>query len=376
MTNSSRLLLAYTTASAKRPIYRRDTLNAVAIPAGWIISLSYSTRWIEPDLVKLVKSDRLAGSELLLVALRGSKADETPENAAPLRFCTVVKTELQERDLALVHVEAAGRPSERMAMGFLALASEGGWPVPIWQDTKRRPNHYLVQVQKERRASEPEASFDSHVMALRKCVEPEDCRYFKINRIYQFNPSNALRAPAVQISLSERQPETVGQTILVLRPGKLYNLEVLVHGDSLAEGGASPLELKIKGEQLEIAEPLLRQHGSAAIVSYLIAVKRQYASELATLLIRMSPTEGLPARPSAEAQVLLHIRPSRMFVLAVLGLAVAGTIGIEVDKDFAAVLHAGADATAWIAFAAKMVGTALLGWAAWLLFRSVPIKPD
>src|ERR1700688_143823 len=369
MTDSSSLLIAYTTATAKKPIYRRDTLNAVALPAGWTISLSYRTKWIAPDLVGPVKKNMLAGSELLLVVLRGENAGGQPEHAAPLRYCNVLKTEMSGQDLALVHIETARRPSEYFVGHFLEHAQENQWPAPIWR-AGAEVSYYLLPVPEETAPRGEETSFDSHVKALQSCIEPKHSRYFMISRIYRVKASKALTPPAVPISLALRQPKASELTVLELRPGSLYNLEVLVHGDSLAEGGASPLELKIRGEQVDIAEPLLRQHGSAAMVSYLIAVKRQYASELATLVIRMRPLHGVPQRPSAEAQVLLHIRQTRRFWLGISVIVVVGTVGLEINKEFVDLLDSSTTA-AWIVMGAKVLGTGLLVWAAWWLFRSV-----
>jgi hypothetical protein len=372
MTNTSRLLIAYTTATERRPIYRRDALNAVALPAGWTISLSYRTKWIAPDLVGLLEKNELAGSELLLVVLRGESVGGHPEHAAPLRYCKVLKTELSGQDLALVHIETARRPSKYLVEHFLEQAPKNNWPTPIWR-ADAKASYYLLAAPKEPGHRAGETSFDSHVEALKSCIEPGNSRYFMITRIYRIKPSNALTPPAVPISLALRQPKASELTMLELRPGSLYNLEVLVHGDSL-EGGASPLELKIRGEQVDIAEPLLRQHGSGAMVSYLIAVKRQYAFELATLVIRMRPLHGVPQRPSAEAQVLLHITPTLRFWLTIYVMVVVGTVGLEINKEFVDLLDSSTTA-ACIVMSAKVAGTALLAWAAWRLFRSVPIKP-
>jgi hypothetical protein len=367
------MLLAYTTANDTRPIYRRDCLNAVAFPAGWTISLSYRSKWIAPDLVAAVEENGLTGSELLLVVVRGKRLGKHPERYVPLRHCKILKTDMIGESLAVVHLETARRPSEELVRHFHDHAQERQWPVPIWGGDHAGLSHYLHRVPRESLARPEETSFDSHVEALKECIEPESCRYFMITRLFKVKPSRALVPPTVATSLTLRQPGASELTVLDLRPGELYNLEVLVHRDSLAEGGGSPLEFKIRGEQVDIAEPLLRQYGTGALVSYLIAVNRQYASELATLAIRTGQTADAKSRPSAEAQVLLQIKPSLRFWLLALVLVLFGTIGFEATKEALEDLKV-AHAALWV-MGAKLAGTGLLAWAAWWLFRSVPIKP-
>jgi hypothetical protein len=348
MTDKSRVLLAYTTANNARPLYRRDSLNAVALPEGWTITLSYRAKWIEPSTIADLKEDLLQDCELLFLVVKG-------EECVPLRHCKVLKALMPEDDLAVLHLEVGRRPSEDLVSGFRALANENKWPVPGLDGGVSGSKYYLGHVRWESSGMQA-TDFDLHVEKLRKCIEPAESRYFKINRLLQIKTSLA------QISSTPRNREASELTLLDLRAGEIYNLETYIHSSSLLEG-KSPIELVIQGSHVDIAEPLIKQYGSGALISHLIAVKRQYASELATLVIRLKGPEKEDPR----------LRPAWYFWPLAIGFFLLGNIGLDMTKEALGAIHHFSNPEAAVLFS-KLVGSGLLALAGWLAFRTVPIK--
>jgi hypothetical protein len=359
---TSEILLAYTTATDARPLYRRDSLNAVALPKGWTITLSYRSKWIAPGLIAELNDDLFVDCEMLFLVARG-------EQYVPLRYCKVLKTQMAEADLALLHIEMGRRPSDQMVGHFIDFAKEHQWPFPKLGSDGAGTRHYLHRI-RGISDSLQEATFETQVSALQQCIEPANSQYFMITRLSQVKRS--LIIPATMQAPTLRDREATELTLIDLRAGQVYNLEVYVHGDSL-RGGESPIEFFFKGDQVDIAEPLLKQYGSGALLSHLIAVKRQYASELATLVIRMrQPDKDSEPRPSAEAQVLLRIRPAWYFWPSTVILFVLGNVGLQMTKDALGAFHLSQPDL--VVLGAKLAGGGLLAFAAWLAFRTVPIK--
>lgn len=257
-------LVAFTTASAERPLYRRDALNAIAYPDGWQLDLTYRGRWIDDALKQPLAEGALKGRTLLVV-LCGAPNEQTQtyDRAIPLRFGRVLRSwvegDLADGGLSFLQVQLGPRPSGNLLEGFAAAAS--GLPRrPALSGPQAR---YLVQADPLADA-DPEISWDSHVDALQQLPELADCHFFCWKRLTEKTASLA-EGPSPKVSLAGR----TDATLIELVAGRLYEIQLYQHRSFLASG--SSVDLAVRGEHVDIAEPVVKQHGSGALVSHLSA---------------------------------------------------------------------------------------------------------
>jgi hypothetical protein len=385
----STVLVAFTSARGDRPLYRRDALNALACPERWVLSLSYRQKWIARELEEELRTNRLAGKQLLIVLCGALRSDGTFQDAVPLRFCRVIETSLvddgQEGVLALLNVESGARPTLMLAANQAdngAVAAAGAPPFALLRGValphssaaadRDQGDTYLRWLALPDLAPNP-VGLSDHVEALAKRIpELAECWHFMLTEFSEIRSSFASRP--VQIS---SRPHGSAMTMVDLGGGRLYQMQFYMHRDTLVGANRGTVELVLNGEHVEISQPMVRQHGSGSAVQYLLAVTRTYAAETANLLIHMrrqediaDPASALPAGP--ELQLLLRIRPPRGLWLLLILLLTVGTLGLQMSKE--ALQGMGLPATEVFVLVAKAMGGLIVALTGWLAFRRLPIK--
>src|SRR5579864_4522727 len=346
----STVLVAFTSARGDRPLYRRDALNALACPERWVLSLSYRQKWIARELEGELRNNRLAGKQLLIVLCGTLRSDGTFQCAVPLRFCRVIETSLvddgQEGVLAVLNIESGARPTLMLAANQAdnsAVAAASAPPFALLQGValpgasaaadRDQGDTYLRWLALPDVAPDP-VGLSDHVAALAQRIpELAECWHFMLTDFSEVRSSFASRP----VKISSR-PHGSAMTMADLGGGRLYQMQFYMHRDTLVGGNRGRVELVLNGEQVEISQPMVRQHGSGSVVQYLLAVTRTYAAETANLLIHMrrqediaAPGSALPAGP--ELQLLLRIRPPRGLWLLLILLLTVGTLGLQMSKE-------------------------------------------
>jgi len=375
-------VIAFTTVQAERPLYQRDVLNAMAYPANWLLNLTYRGRWLDAETLKLIRSRKLKGRAILIV-LCGEPTpgpDDQFQKIVPVRLGTILAAtgteDLdQENGIAFLRVKLAGRPGQQL-LDVFQPASASGPPAPGLPSVPRpsgEGSFFLQTCPGFSFGEETSVGWDKHVERLKEIEAIKDSHWFRMIRVVEREPSfKAAQEP-------ERvHDERLDTNLLRLAGGRLYEIEFYVDPGSLVAGETRPVELAVQGEHLDISEPLVKQYGSGATVSYLLAAKKQYASELVTVVARgprpkpapVSPTP--PARLGPEIQMVFRIGPGRGFWLWVIVLVTLGSLGLNVDSAFLKALDVG-KAEIW-ALAVKTAGSLVLALAGWFAFRRLPIK--
>jgi hypothetical protein len=387
-------LVAFTSAQGDRPLYRRDALNALACPERWVLSLSYRQKWIAEDLEEDLNKNRLVGQRLLIVVCGGAlDPDKRYQSAVPLRFCKVISTSLRDDgsqgSLALLYVESDTRLTLDPAVGPDAqgvAAVPGAPPFALLQNivlprsfpeaSRDQGDSYLRRIDLPNLDRRTVVGLNDHIEELRQRIpELAGCWHFFLTEITEVLPSFASRL----LRFSSR-PHGSAMTLVELQGGKLYQMQFYLHRDTLAGTTPGMVELVLNGEHAEVSQPVVRQHGSGAVVQYLLSVPRTYAVETVNLLVRMrrqdmAPTPPVPpAVPPAgpELQLLLQIRPFRGFWLLLIVLLTFGTLGLNMSKE--ALQGMSLPATEAYVLGAKALGGLIVSLAGWIAFRRLPIK--
>lgn len=344
------MLIAFKTAPDKRPLYKQGALDMLAYPNGWKLILSYRKKWIDRPLRKPLRDNKLVGQKMLVV-LCGNVNSSTHEfgTVVPLRWATIQDSGTRhETDILYLLLTLDDRPSKSLVAkmqgtdrDFFVVPLAGKGSYVTQSDTSVRDKGAL--------------SWDEHIGNVRQIREVQDSIFFRVRALRERSSGKA-----ATIETTEGQT-----TVIDLRSAMLYELELYVDGDSLSGRGV-PLELLIEGEHLEIARPLLLQHGSGAIVTYLIVVKRKYTSDLATLLVQPSDE----SKSGAEIRLLVRMGPNWAFwPLTILGL-ITGWLLTQVDGTVLPSLASQAP----ILMGLKLAGALVLAGTGWAAFRNLPVK--
>lgn len=346
------MLVAFKTAPESRPLYKQGALDMLAFPQGWKLTLSYREKWVDESLRVPLRNDLLRG-EKVLVVLCGNVDSVTHEFGAsiPLRWAIVEETGTRTRqDAGVLYLllRLEDRPNNPVVTNFQA-EMQSHVAVP-----RANEGAFVARLDGESRDGSA-MPWDEHVSNVRRIREVKDSLFFRVTGLRERQSGKAA-------TIDRLPSQTTG---VDFRSATLYELELYVHGESLSGRGV-PLELLMEGQHLEIAEPLLLQHGTGAIVTYLLVVKRKYTSDLATLVVR--PTD--PNKSGAEVRLLIRMGPHWAFwPLTMLGL-VGGWLLTQIDGT----IVSGLESKPLILMGLKLLGAIIIAATGWGAFRRLPIK--
>src|SRR6185295_9146468 len=111
-----------------------------------------------------------------------------------------------------------------------------------------------------------EMDWDDHVDAVRKVKEVQDCEFV---RMVGFS----LREPSVWpfARRAKLEIENSDVTLADLIAGRSYDLRFALHSSCLERHATLPIDIAVRGQHVEVSEPVAYQRGSGAIVSFLLA---------------------------------------------------------------------------------------------------------
>ena len=287
------LLVAFATANPDRPLYQRDVLNALCYPKDWVLRLTYRDKWVAMQLKKDLALDRLRKRDILIVFCgHPDPALKTFGKVVPLRFGRVISSAASSlgqeppSDIVVLRISLQGWPGGTFLKTGSALLT-----VPRLDE-----GFYLTMI--PRSIQQMESKCDAGALGETVCAAPE----MQTSRVfYVLEP--APRAHWWQ--RRESRPRVVSSrtsdvTILKVSAGKSYRLSFAIPKRSYVPEEEIPIDIKIRGEHLEIAEPVVHQRSSGAEVSYLLVVQRKYAAELATLVARFGRPVNRNGAPAPD----------------------------------------------------------------------------
>ena len=364
-------LVAFTALETK-PLYQRDAFNILALPEGWNVRWSYRDEWVSSneDVRGELRSNSLVGQSVLIV-LCGNADSKTGEFsvAVPIRWGTVTESRLSsDPEIFHLSIVLGALVSQDVLTSFcnqkgtpkLPRLREGAYL--LRSDELSNPSAQALPwrtlVEEARRIKSIEQALFFQIRGIRRRPTPTPIRTWIYNRHPRLTPQPPNRPVPL---FPTRDPKGLNQ--LDLFSGAVYELEIHVDAESM-ERDRTPVLVTIKGGHLSISEPLSRQHGSGAVVMYLLAVERKYVTELSTLKIRGSGD----AADGPEVQALVSMGPTRSFwPLTIVGLFLGWTLIETATAPFLA-------GSPYLGLAFQLAGAALIMSTAWFAFRRLPIK--
>ncbi len=242
---------------------------------------------------------------------------------------------------------------------------------------------WVIQVEDVVPGGGEEMDWDEHVEEVLRISELANCHFSRMVSFSRRDPSQS----ATATSLDTKNADV---TLIELTAGCAYELKFNVHSESLRRETGVPVAIAIQGKHVEVAEPVVYQCGSGAIVTYLLAVERKYAAETATLSARrrLDRKEINVGEEGPEFQVILRIRPPWYFWVSAIAMLTLGAMGLNLKPEslrglarflrlvgLGSIVNLaqplGADLASLLANAA---GSLLLALAAGFAFRRLPVK--
>lgn len=385
--------IAFTTTNKSRPLYRRDALNALSYPRGWRLSLTYRGRWVEHALW-----NKSLERQRVLFVLCCNPSETTGEFGAfvPLRFGTVTNARAdgqRSNDSVLsLGLSLEARPSGAVVKGFAALPLLRTAGPKVTGDSVFLRSVKSLKEDFQRLTpfgalaphvpidDDDEMEWGLHVDHLvDACNDMHSSRFMRLADFRELLPARrpqwCRRIGWSRGGYPRILPGGSGElTLLSLEAGKGYQLDFQVHSRTVESNSGVPIRLDVAGAHVEIATPVMTQHGSDALVSYLLLTQRKYAPDTVSFTARSvdSDTKVAPIGQGPEFQVLFRISPPSLFWLFTIVTFAAGTAFLSMDKAaFESLCFTYAP---WWAVGAKVLGGLLIAQATRYAFNKLPIR--
>ena len=360
-------IVLFTTAGSDRPLYRRDVLNAICLPSDWHLSFSYRKKWVADELIARFEAGELEGMPALVV-LCGDEFKKKLGRALPLRWTTIVHAQIGPKEGGSADIQEGEADKNRVVSLDLKMGRR-----PSKEEIQLFATSSVPKVPKQvddifvaycdfRTQGSNEVSWEDQAQAVRQVEETKDCQLFSIVEIAKLKKRWRGGLKRTRVAVSGRQPLVRGVTEMELASGELYSIETYLNEG--ARSDSQPPQVSVQGEHVSVSEPLVRQQGSGAAVSYLLAVERVYTSSLETLLIGGADNSALA---SPGIQVLASVGPSRGFwPLSICGLVIAALL-IRLPAATTC-LPAG------VALLSEVAGVTVFAITAWFAARRLPMR--
>jgi len=354
----------------KRPLYKRDVLNACCEPIDARINLGYNFKWV-PD--NLRSGERLQKQIALIIYCELNVSPKPIFIYHPIRLAKIIDASPEFGSLTL----------DLQLGSFFDYEKYGGQIgtfIKDFQDYITKSNEQPEQTEfprwiredKEWDKSDFSDNWTPFVNHMRVLSGLKDSIFFSIQRT-----SNSVDTPCFLFDGSKYENRKVTCKV---GSGKSYDISIyMLMGDEASH--ASP-ELVMKETVASISGPFLSQRSAGIEADFVINFKRSFERDTCRILIRIPPEQPNKVI-SPEFQALLKITPPRsVLVMAVtfltLGAAII-SIGTDLVKETAAWF---ADPHAeWlrnnlllVVFIAKTFGALLLAAGSYIGFRKLPLK--
>ena len=354
----------FTTAADTKPTYRRGILDLIAYPPGHIIQFSYRRSDIHRSVLSTEREHVFKNGVVVFVDTERDKPQEG--TYVPLRWVEILRI--------YPPASQSHEPEDRIKF-FLQIGSyveySGGARLGQWdgvlkaldkvrQREAEGQRYFVVSGENLVGTKVP----SDHVGWERLVRALSDSSRFRDAVFIRLHPLASFRTAAREVKL---RPYRDGPRAYVLRPGQDYQLDFDVFIKTVRTA-APRVTLTCSGEIIKTTKPF-QSVVSGLVKQYaILSCKRTIEEAESALSVEIGePVADVVNTPNPV--FLLKIDVSRRILVAFIVLVFMGSLLVSSDKDALAVFNCSPDLWVWLA---KIAGSALLAWAAYLGFRKFP----
>lgn len=365
MTPSLFDFIAFTQIKRDRPLYERDVMNAVCLPDGAVMSLTYRSTWIGIEAGERLRvlSSRLQRWPLLrlfnkngarlLIVLYEDGGDRILD-FLPIRFATIEAIEISEQlgqglpgraavepGLSIA-ISLAERPSEELARSMRDVLGACGLPI-----TDRKVSSHLVAVDEpERRLAAYKgllATTSTWARQVEFLVERSKSlcgkRYWAC--FGSFRPVWGARVGRAAKQLPGSKTRA---TTYALQAGATYELECHIHESSIQSWAETPIQVSIAGSHVEVFPASVSQFGPGAVINFLVATQRKFSAEVIGVNFNVvskkdERVEAVARRAAPEFHCRLEISPSKAFLISTFAILLLSAVLLNITAETLKEVH-------------------------------------
>ena len=374
------LIVIATSAPSNRPRYRRDLLNCLCYPQGHLVRFSYRRQWISDDVLSAQPGK--GGAPAIIVFCDVPSRPEQDFSFLPLRLVQLEgfePSEIVERDLATSDTHIALRfrlgrfvflaPStaETQIEEWKSWIHDQGevYPRPIGHPEQGK-GRYVFEASNlpEREHVQEATSWITLTEHLSEARTLNDCSFFQVTGIDKLG-SKGERQTVVTKQFLERPAYR-------LDSGKTYRMGLryhMGHGPDLTK----TLIPQASSKTISLTQPMTDSVGLQTEASIVIGCNQVYSHEVLTLVVE-DPDDTI-AR-AARAEFILTVHPPAWILPVVIAVLAIGALFTGVSGDTIKELTPDGSMieghASTISYAAKGLGTFLVGLGGYLGFRRLP----
>jgi len=388
-------VLLYTTAEEFRPTYRRGILDALAYPEGHTIEYSYRVKNISPAILEAVADKALQSVPGVIVfvdvASTQTSTSETvtyypppqtpppsPANYYPLRRVTITAVD------GIVGLQARERIRLRLTLADF-IAYQPNLPptqlhpqIAVFDEARgfqgEKPSYFVIPATDTFGTVnvEDRTAWEDVVTEVSQSRQLRDCVFLRVPPLQRLGKSKIGKSRTMVCPVpSDDSVE------YVLKPWSVYRMELSVFEPHSKDGRQTKIAVKSSSDEiLQVGEPFQSMVAGTAEWALHLATRRDLERNTATITVEV--TGSSQATVTTPNPVLfVRIPVGRRLVISFLFLVLGGVFLVSLDKDVVAEASLlfqtfKTDYPELITFVAKILGSILLSWAAWLGFRKLP----
>ncbi|TXI51335.1 MAG: hypothetical protein E6Q50_01260 [Lysobacter sp.] len=333
--------IAFTRFNPNRPLYERDIMNFVCLPDGAIVTLSYRKKWVETRSWSQCASGKFLSKELLIALYLGD--EKKSGTVYPLRFANILSAEIHEKEIekdesdgqvVTLCVRLGRRPSADHWGALATTALE-----KAAYDPEKPLEIFLSAAAFKNSLNKQAAALAWHEQVKRlKMASPDAC----INRHWVFFEGiKTVDKKTGRLIASCYGLNDAKVTSYELTAGKSYEIDCLLHQETLSDLADTPVSATVVGSHMEVFPASLSQVGMGASINFLIVTQRKFSSEtigVNFLVLKNSGKDGDKPVPVArgtapEFYCRVRIAPPFIFLPFTFFLLFFGAIFLSLSSE-------------------------------------------
>jgi len=363
-TSLPQVVLLFTAAEKQRPAYRRGVLDALAYPFGQILHYSYRIRQVQESLRNVATLPNNGAGVIVLV----DEGADGKFTYFPLRRVNIVAWQ------PLISSDTVARERRKFSLklgDFTAYAdtnNAGQWHQPISEYDHLReikankPSFFIIQARD---------IFSSIRVPLATAWEDLVVNVSKSNSLAQANFVRIDCPKDIDSNTDLPLKPSFDTCSYVLQPGSSARLNFAIY--NRAGNRETKVELKSSAEDLfTVNQPFQSVVSGVVEKSAYIACKRTVEDRTAVLTMEVAgDPNDLSVVNSPSPILIIKTSVSRNKVWLFLALVLFGAFLVSWDPKLVKQLWETSHPKI-LGLSVKLLGAALLTWAAWLAFRKLP----
>jgi hypothetical protein len=377
---SNDVVVISTSAPADRPGYRRDLLKCVCLPNGSPVWFTYRRRWIASELLRDAKT--LINRRSLIVF-----CDEPANQGGQFHFIPVRYAVIKEIDMeAIATNDVNAYIGLQFALGdyvrYNNVANESlywqnwmvnhsqadNYPRPKGHPEEGKGSFLLTRGQPSMETSTLEkASWSLLCSQLDNARTLQGCSFYRVTEIYNYAENQPNPTPVRQGVYRERSTR-------IFEAGKTYRVSLQFYLDP-GKPMLKSIEARASNAAIKLSPMLVEHRGLITNASVIANVDKVYANELAALIVEDTKDTG---EYVPRSEFLVMLRPG-VWIYTVIFFLAFGTFLAGVSPEiirnlsrFIGAQHPIVMYYQYVALAIKTIGAIMVGYGAFLGFRTLP----